>query len=144
MEEDFPRIPMPPSNEVFVALAEKGSELANLHSGRAVPAARKPFPEPGTNEVAQRYPKYVAEGKRVYINGQQFFANVPTSVWDFSIGGGFPARKWLSDRRGRALSFDELSTYALVLTAIEHTIGIVDEIEALVERYRGWPLRAGQ
>lgn len=141
MEEDFPRIPMPPSAEVFFALAEKGRELANLHSGLAVAAMHRPFPVPGTNEVARQYPKYDVETQRVYINRDQYFPDVAELVWEFRIGGGYPARKWLSDRRGRLLTYDDLSEYAQVLGAIDQTVAIVDEIETLIEEYGGWPLQ---
>ena len=42
---------------------------------------------------------------RVHINADQYFADVPEIAWNFHIGGYQPARKWLKDRKGRALSW---------------------------------------
>jgi hypothetical protein len=37
--------------------------------------------------------------------------NAPEVSWDFFIGGYQPAQKWLKDRKGHALSFEEVKHY---------------------------------
>ena len=49
------------------------------------------------------------EAGRVYINATQYFENVPEIAWSFYIGGYQPAQKWLKDRKGRALSFEDIT-----------------------------------
>jgi hypothetical protein len=39
--------------------------------------------------------------------------------------------KWLKDRKGRALSLDEIRTYCCVITALARTIVIQTQIDAL-------------
>ena len=55
---------------------------------------------------------------RVRINATQYFANVPADAWNFYIGGYQPAQKWLKDRKGRTLSFDDIEHYRRIITAI--------------------------
>ena len=45
---------------------------------------------------------------RVYINDEQYFDAVPQGVWDMHIGGYRVAEKWLKDRKGRQLGYDDL------------------------------------
>jgi hypothetical protein len=45
---------------------------------------------------------------RVYINDTQYFDNIPEVAWNFYIGGYQPAQKWLKDRKGRELSFEDI------------------------------------
>ncbi len=52
---------------------------------------------------------------RVHINKDQYFDGVPKLAWDFHIGGYQPAQKWLKDRRGRSLSFDDITHYQRIV-----------------------------
>ena len=45
---------------------------------------------------------------KVYINETQYFDNVPEIAWNFYIGGYQPVQKWLKDRKGRVLEFDDI------------------------------------
>lgn len=55
---------------------------------------------------------------RVYISANasrggkrgQHFEGIPPEVWEFQLGGYQPMDKWLKDRRGRTLSFDDLGS----------------------------------
>lgn len=60
----------------------------------------------GDDVVASGYLKF-ADG-RVHINPDQYFDAVPQIAWEFHIGGYQPAQKWLKDRRGCALSWDDI------------------------------------
>lgn len=48
------------------------------------------------------------DDKKVWINDYQYFEGVPETVWNFFIGGYQPAQKWLKDRKGRNLSFEDI------------------------------------
>ena len=46
---------------------------------------------------------------RVYICSKKY-SNSPHEVaWDFYIGGYQPAQKWLKDRKGRILDFEDIT-----------------------------------
>ena len=60
---------------------------------------------------------------RVHINPDQYFDNVPALAWEFHIGGYQPAQKWLKDRKGRALSFDDALHYQKIIKILEPKAG---------------------
>jgi Type ISP C-terminal specificity domain len=66
---------------------------------------------------------------RVHINPDQYFEGVPQTAWEFHIGGYQPAQKWLKDRKGRALSFDDVMDYQRIIKILCETDRIMKEIE---------------
>ena len=66
---------------------------------------------------------------RVYINKDQHFADVPHIAWGFHIGGYQPAQKWLKDRRGRVLSWDDIGHYQKIVKILTETDRIMKLIE---------------
>jgi hypothetical protein len=66
---------------------------------------------------------------RVMINSDQYFENVPAVAWEFHIGGYQPAQKWLKDRKGRALSFDDVVHYQKIIKILVETDRIMKEIK---------------
>ena len=68
---------------------------------------------------------------RVYINDTQFFKKVPLNAWEFYIGGYQPAQKWLKDRKGRALSFEDILHYQKIIVALTETDRLMKEIDVL-------------
>jgi hypothetical protein len=75
---------------------------------------------------------------RVYINAEQYFEGVPSSVWNYLIGGYQVANKWLKDRKGRLLTFDELLHYQRIVSALAETIRLQAEIDAAIPV---WPMQ---
>jgi hypothetical protein len=65
---------------------------------------------------------------RVHINPDQYFDAVPAVAWEFHIGGYQPAQKWLKDRKGRALSFDDVMHYQRIIKILCETDRIMKEI----------------
>lgn len=137
---DFPRIPYPASPEVFKHVSEKGEQLRRLHlmEPGAIGEALYPFmtengapPEEANDEVAPAHPK-LKDG-RVYINPHQYFDRVPQVAWDFHIGGYQPAQKWLKDRKGRSLSWDDITHYQNIVKILLETDRIMREIELPLE-----------
>lgn len=126
---DFPRIPYPASPEVFTHVSDKGEQLRRLQlmEPAAIGDAPYTFVGDGDDVVAAGYPKFV-DG-RVAINGDQAFVDVPAVSWDFYIGGYQPAQKWLKDRRGRLLSYDDIGHYQQIVKILAETNRIMREIE---------------
>lgn len=125
---DFPRVPFPPSPEVFRRISQQGEALRRLHlmEDAAVGEPDYPFMGEGDGVVASGYPKFAKD--RVYINKDQYFDGVPQIAWDFYIGGYQPAQKWLKDRRGRTLSWDDIGHYQKIVEILLRTDGIMREI----------------
>jgi predicted helicase len=124
---DFPRVPYPDDVKTFWKLVKLGARLRRLHLMEGVeplPNAAN-FPIEGTNK-AESF-QYV-NGK-VCINDTQYFDNVPLEVWDFYIGGYQPAQKWLKDRKGRTLNFDEIQHYQKIVHVLKETIAVMNEID---------------
>jgi hypothetical protein len=159
LKSDFPRVPLTSDLNLFRLLCGLGAELVALHllesPKLAKPIAR--FPVKGPNLVDKGFPKYLAPGEpepgtgkalkegRVYINkgdseaktGGQYFEGIPHEVWNFHIGGYQVCEKWLKDRRGRTLTYDDLEHYCKVVTALSETIRLMAEIDSAIPK---WPL----
>jgi predicted helicase len=142
---DFPRVPLTDDPDLFRALVAKGRQLLSLHLMESPRLNERltHYPIPGDDTVAPRggYPKYAPPegnaGGKVFINREQYFEGVPPEVWDFEIGGYQVLHKWLKDRRGRHLSYDEREHYQRVVVALVETIRLMDEIDAAIP---AWPL----
>lgn len=127
---DFPRIPYPTDWEKFRDLAEKGEELRQLHLMDGLPnSTGVTFPVSGTLQVDC----FRWEQNRVYINSEQYFEGVPESVWGFYIGGYQPAQKWLKDRKGMTLSFEDVKHYQHIIYVLQQTERIMQEIDSIIK-----------
>jgi len=65
----------------------------------------------------------------VSINNRQVFIDVPLIAWEFYIGGYQPAQKWLKDRKGRVLTFDDIRHYMKMIKILTETDRIMKTIE---------------
>ncbi len=131
---DFPRVPYPSSPDRFWDISAKGRELRELHLMDGVDAGLAyPFKGEGDNEVetiGKKSYKLTNEGVgQVWINESQYFDGVPQTAWDFYIGGYQPAQKWLKDRKGRELSFDDVMHYRKIVHILLETDRIMKTIE---------------
>ena len=151
---DFPRVPIPNDAIIFRTLARLGRRLTDTHLMNSTQGSASPvsFPITGDNVIESAHPKYYApderppgeaeplETGRVYIskNNQrsgkrgQYFDGLSSEVWEFRIGGYQPMDKWLKDRKGRTISFDDLDHYRRIATAIEETILLMKEVDATI------------
>jgi len=68
---------------------------------------------------------------KVYINETQYFDNVPEIAWNFYIGGYQPAQKWLKDRKGRELNYEDILHYQKIIVALSETDRIMKEIDKI-------------
>ena len=85
--------------------------------------------------------KVPLEQGRVYISKDnnksgkrgQYFEGISPETWEFRIGGYQPMEKWLKDRKGRALAFDDLDHYRRMGFALAETGRLIQEIDAAIE-----------
>ena len=156
LRADFPRVPITGDVDLFRALAGLGCNLAGVHLMESpVPnGALVSYPVTGDNVVERAHPKYFAPGDtltgedapiergRVYIsaNGRgrrhdkrgQYFEGIAPEVWESRIGGYQPLHKWLSDRKGRELTFGDVEHYKRIVAALETTAHLVDDVDAAI------------
>ena len=135
---DFPRVPYPNDAKTFWKLVALGGRLRAIHlmeSPELSPLITQ-YPIDGDNTITRKIVKkdYEITDKeaglgRVWINDTQYFDNVPLKAWEFYIGGYQSAQKWLKDRYGRALSFDEILHYQKIIKALTRTDAIMQEID---------------
>jgi hypothetical protein len=143
---DFPRLPLTGSLDLFRALAKLGGELVALHLLES-PKLDTPITEfiGASKEVA----KVGYTDGTVWINavgtktnttpGTSGFKGVREEVWNFHIGGYQVCEKWLKDRKGRALSNDDIAHYHKIVVALTETIRLMAEIDQVIEQHGGWP-----
>lgn len=125
---DFPRIPYPASPEVFAHVSELGGQLRRLHLMEDAAIGDTPYLFNGEGDNVVVKPALSDDG-RVFINPGQWFQGVPLRAWEFHIGGYQPAQKWLKDRRGRALSFDDVRHYQKIIKILVETDRIMQLIK---------------
>jgi len=140
---DFPRVPYP-TPDTFWQLVSLGGQLRQIHllESPTVEQFITGYPMDGDNVVTRKMTKksvgYEATSEthgRVWINDTQYFEGVPLTAWEFFIGGYQPAQKWLKDRHGRELNFDDLLHYQKIIVALTEThrlMGEIDKIGGLV------------
>jgi len=126
---DFPRVPYPRDKKMFWQLVKLGSELRQIHllESPLVEQYITSYPQDGNNKVD----KVKYEDRKVWINDEQYFDKVPQIAWEFYIGGYQPAQKWLKDRKGRTLSFEDIMHYQKIIVALTETDRIMKEIDKI-------------
>ena len=145
---DYPRLQLTSRLPLFRALCGLGERLKDLHLMEADVRTATAFPKTGDNTVDS--PRFAeeetAEGGRatvgkVYINKTQYFGGVPRRAWEFHVGGYQVCHKWLKDRKGRQLSYEDLTHYQRIVAALDETIDLMAEIDAAIEQHGGWPIQ---
>jgi predicted helicase len=131
---DFPLIPWPASPEEFWDVSTKGSQLRRLHLMEPIAIGKAPYPFRGDGDSIPEAVHF-SNGK-VWINETQYFADVPELSWNFYIGGYQPAQKWLKDRKGRALSFDDVRHYQRIIKILHETDRIMQTITLSLDSER--------
>lgn len=61
-------------------------------------------------------------------------------VWEFHVGGYPVCHKWLKDRKGRALSYEDITHYRRVVAALAATITLMERIDEAIEAGGDWPI----
>ena len=68
---------------------------------------------------------------KVFINNTQYFDNVPQIAWEFFIGDYQPGQKWLKDRKGLALEFEDILHFQKIIVALFETNGLMKEVDKI-------------
>ncbi len=144
---DYPRVPYPKDAETFNQLVHLGGELRAIHllESPLIEDFITTYPKDGDNVITRKItktsPGYESDcdsktGK-VWINDEQYFDDVPLVAWEFYIGGYQPAQKWLKDRKGRKLSFEDIQHYQKIIVALTETDRLMKEIDKIeiVEKF---------
>lgn len=139
---NYPRVPFPKNKEMFYRIVSLGKTLRLIHLFETdiVEEYITQYPEDGDNVVDNT--KYVNVDREanphseykvgnVFINKTQYFANVPEVAWNFYIGGYQPAQKWLKDRKGRELNFEDILHYQKIIVALVETDRTIKEIDKI-------------
>lgn len=136
LKTDFPRIPLPGNAALFRRLAAEGETLARHHLMRDTGArADKPrFTGKGDCVVE----KVRHAGNKVHINDRQCYSPVAERIWNHDIGGYRPAQKWLQDRKGRELKYEDILHYMDICAALAETIRAMQRIDQAVAKHGGW------
>ena len=165
---DFPRLPLTSNVALFRALCSLGDKLVSLHLMEQRMHPISAFPVPGMNNVVDVCYKTPGQDNdkghfyshtsnsasasisteqksggmkgQVWINETQYFDGVPWEAWNFSIGGYQICKKWLKDRKGHKLSGDDIAHYQQIVAILAETSNVMHEIDAVIEKYGGWPL----
>jgi predicted helicase len=137
---DFPRVPYPTDAENFWQLVALGSELRKIHllESEKVEDYISEYPNAGTDQITTKIGKkdweiIDTEKKlgRIWLNEEQYIDKIPLVAWEFYIGGYQPAQKWLKDRKGRTLNFEEILHYQKIIVALTETDRLMKEIDKI-------------
>ena len=139
---DFPRLPLTSKPQLFRELCTLGQQLVDLHLMETKAPKITGYPVAGDNTVEKvRYMEPVDDVKgKVWINPTQYFEGISKEVWEFCIGGYQVCDKWLKDRKGRQLTYDDLTHYQQVVSALAETMKLMNNIDAVIDNHGGWPV----
>tara|TARA_R100000935_G_C2839155_1_gene170032 strand:- start:565 stop:3786 length:3222 start_codon:yes stop_codon:yes gene_type:complete len=137
---DFPRVPYPKDKVTFWKMVKLGGEIRQIHllESSKIDDYITSYPKGGDNTITTKigikdWELFDEKNKlgRIWINEEQYFDNIPLIAWEFYIGGYQPAQKWLKDRKGRTLGFDDILHYQKVIVALNETDRLMKEIDKI-------------
>ena len=134
LKKDFPRIPLPNSPETFGNVSRLGWEMVQAHLKRKLPhLSLGAFAGTGASlvEDEKKYPLYVQETQRLHVNPDAWFERVPPTVVSHKIGGYTVLDRYLKSRRGRSLTYEEISHVTEVINILTFTEQQVQAIESV-------------
>ena len=133
LKRDFPRIPLIESAEKFEILSALGHDLLRTHLLSPPPPHNQSevFATKGCFFVKNAVCDFGAE--RLYINDTQHFSPVSQEVWEFHIGSYQVLKKYLKDRRGRALDLHEVKNVKKIIAAMHFTLAQMKKIDKVLD-----------
>jgi len=139
LQRDFPRVPVTSDVSLFRSLCNLGGRLVGLHLLRQIDSSIAVYPISGDNrvEVVRYTPPTDQRQGCVWINKTQYFEGVTPEVWRFHVGGYQVAEKWLKDRKGRKLDYEDLNHYIAIIDVLVGTMRLMEEIDSTIP---SWPL----
>ena len=139
LKTDYPRLLLAREASLFRALSDLGSKLVALHLFEA------PMTDDAIPQIVGAKPALVGvpswSDDTIWLDEKQSIGieGVPEGVWNFHIGGYQVCFKWLKDRKGRELTNEELSHYQKIVFVVSKTMGLMGEIDTLIEGSGGLP-----
>ncbi len=125
LKVDFPRVRYPKDIDEFTLISNIGKKLRELHimENSSTWAVEVGYPIIGNNVVE----KVEYKDNRVYINETQYFDNIQESAFNYYIGGYQPAQKWLKDRKGHKLNFENIRHYQEIIYSLLETYKTISQ-----------------
>lgn len=129
LKKGFPRVPLPKTKKIFWQLVEFGEQLRDVHllKSERLERSEMSYPIAGNNKVELL--KF--HDSKCWINNDQYFEGISDSIWSLYIGGYQPAQKWLKDRKGRKLQFEDILHYQKIISALIETERLMQEIDKI-------------
>jgi len=137
---NYPRVPYPETKGMFFNIVKLGREIREIHLFESPKLENyiTEYPKGGSNEITRKINKddwdiidNEKEVGRIWINDEQYFDNIPLEIWGFYIGGYQPAQKWLKDRKGMELGFEDIIHYQKIIVALFETNQLMKKIDEL-------------
>lgn len=140
LKTDFPRLPLTSNLDLFRELCEIGARLVALHLMEAEGQDLPTYPVRGSDIVEKiEYSEGLgSEYGYVRINEAQRFEGISLKVWEFYIGGYQVCQKWLKDRKGKHLSYENIKHYQLIVAALKESIALMEQIDEAISEHGGW------
>jgi len=138
LTEGFPKIPFTEKIEIFKKLVKYGRELIELHLLKNIEITQSvPVLKNGSNIIEKGYPKYDEKNGFLYINKKQYFENIDSETWFYSVGRYQVLKNWLKERKGTHLGIDMLNEFIRIHCSIIETLKITSEME---QEFGNWPI----
>lgn len=137
LRTDFPRIPVSSNSNLVRDLCRLGLSLIQTHLLDSSASRTDKFV--GKSGVVVERPAWEHGTVWLDLRRSAGFRNISEGTWSLEIGGYRVLEKWLKDRKGRVLTEADIRHYEQMLYAIEETIRIMAEIDAVIEEHGGWP-----
>ena len=133
---NFPRIPFTRNYNLFREMSRFGKRLVDLHllKSSELNSPLYKFQGKGDNRVEKI--KYAEKEKRIYFNEKQYFEEIPQDIWQYQIGSYQVCRKWLKNRKGCYVSLEDIKHYCRMVTALQKTIEVQQEIDNIYEEVK--------
>jgi hypothetical protein len=140
LKQDFPRIMLVEESAVARRLINVGHELMSLHLLEATLPNVCRLSGRGSRLIERvSFTQIGGAAGQIWINTEQSFEPIEAEVWEFEVGGFQVCDKWLKDRRGRALSVDDVDMYLRLVTAISQTINFMEQLDEILDEAGGLP-----
>ena len=143
LRSEFAKVPITTKRELFTELINVGQSLTSLHLMESQTEGGPSYLVEGDDRVVEvRYAPTTGETPgRVYINKDQYFEGIPAETWNSTKGGYRPADKWLKDRKGQPLGYDDVSHYRRICAALTETTRLMRQVDQVIDEHGGWPLK---
>ena len=92
---------------------------------------------PYNTETENLFPSYYKNSEMgiISINKEKYFAAVPRICWEFQIGGYTVLQKFLKDRKGRVLTYNEIENVEKMVRIIHYTITQMSAVNNLTKEW---------